>query len=65
MAVREPGTELANSCHVGGSSELSDRQDLLRKTIGLFEDRLATWKIAHPVQADLVNGLIKLEKLAT
>lgn len=40
-------------------------QNHLRKAIHLFEDRLAGWNKAHPVQSDLVNGLVQLEKLAT
>jgi hypothetical protein len=43
----------------------ADSQATLRNAIHLFEDRLAGWNTAHPVQSDLVNGLVRLEKLAT
>jgi hypothetical protein len=54
LAIRQPGTDFAKKC-------LSD----LRGTIAIFEDRIASWNAAHPVQADLCNGLVKLDKLAT
>jgi hypothetical protein len=46
-------------------STVADSQATLRKAIHLFEDRLAGWNTAHPVQSDLINGLVRLEKLAT
>ncbi|WWD17199.1 hypothetical protein CI109_101637 [Kwoniella shandongensis] len=54
LAIREPGTELAAKC-------LED----LRGAIAIFEDRLSTWNTTHPVQADLCEGLLQLEKLVT
>ncbi|WWC89229.1 uncharacterized protein L201_004147 [Kwoniella dendrophila CBS 6074] len=54
LAMRQPGTELADKC-------LTD----LRAVIRVFEDRLSTWNITHPVQADLCEGLVQLEKLIT
>ncbi|KAK4683649.1 hypothetical protein P7C73_g6585, partial [Tremellales sp. Uapishka_1] len=54
LAIRQPGTDLAAKC-------LND----LRGAIAVFEDRIATWNSAHPVQADLCHGLVKLERLAT
>ncbi|KAK8864494.1 hypothetical protein IAR55_001744 [Kwoniella newhampshirensis] len=52
LAIREPGTELAAKC-------LED----LRGAIAIFEDRLTSWITTHPVQADLCEGLLQLEKL--
>nr|XP_018262849.1 uncharacterized protein I303_04334 [Kwoniella dejecticola CBS 10117]OBR85007.1 hypothetical protein I303_04334 [Kwoniella dejecticola CBS 10117] len=54
LAIRQPGTPLAEKC-------LSD----LRGGIRIFEDRLSTWNATHPVQADLCEGLVQLEKLVT
>ncbi|WWD03083.1 hypothetical protein V865_001129 [Kwoniella europaea PYCC6329] len=54
LAIRQPGTEIANKC-------LND----LRGVIRVFEDRLSTWNVTHPVQADLCEGLVQLEKLVT
>ncbi|WVR06955.1 hypothetical protein IAU60_003991 [Kwoniella sp. DSM 27419] len=52
LAIRQPGTELAAKC-----------LDDLRGAIRIFEDRLSTWNQTHPVQADLTEGLVRLEKL--
>ncbi|ORX35799.1 fungal-specific transcription factor domain-domain-containing protein [Kockovaella imperatae] len=54
LAIRQPGTELARRC-----------MDDLRGAIAVIEGRMTAWKNAHPVQADLRDGLIKLEQLAT
>lgn len=54
LAIREPGTELAERC-------LAD----LRSAITIFDDRSSNWNISHPVQGDLSAGLHRLEKLAT
>lgn len=54
LAIREPGTALAERC-------LAD----LRSAIAIFEDRTQNWNILHPVQSDLCTGLVRLEKLAT
>ncbi|WRT66485.1 uncharacterized protein IL334_003444 [Kwoniella shivajii] len=54
LAIRQPGSELADKC-------LTD----LRGALRIFEDRLSTWNITHPVQADLCEGLVQLEKLVT
>nr|XP_019011068.1 uncharacterized protein I206_04376 [Kwoniella pini CBS 10737]OCF49849.1 hypothetical protein I206_04376 [Kwoniella pini CBS 10737] len=54
LAIRQPGSPLAEKC-------LSD----LRGGIRIFEDRLSTWNATHPVQADLCEGLVQLEKLVT
>ncbi|WVQ99585.1 hypothetical protein IAU59_006721 [Kwoniella sp. CBS 9459] len=54
LAIRQPGSALAEKC-----------LDDLRGAISLFEDRLANWNAAHPVQADLCEGLVRLEKLVT
>lgn len=54
LAIREPGTELAERC-------LAD----LRSAIRIFDDRSSNWNVSHPVQGDLSAGLHRLEKLAT
>ncbi|WVW84031.1 hypothetical protein I302_106059 [Kwoniella bestiolae CBS 10118] len=54
LAIRQPGTEIADKC-------LNDLQGVIR----VFEDRLSTWNVSHPVQADLCEGLVQLEKLVT
>ncbi len=54
LAIREPGTQLAERC-------LAD----LRSAITIFDDRSSNWNISHPVQGDLSAGLHRLEKLAT
>ncbi|WVF71283.1 hypothetical protein IAT40_006086 [Kwoniella sp. CBS 6097] len=54
LAIRQPGTPLSAKC-----------LDDLRGAIRLFEDRLTNWNVAHPVQADLCEGLVRLEKLVT
>lgn len=54
LAIREPGTALAERC-------LAD----LRSAITIFEDRTQNWNVLHPVQSDLCTGLVRLEKLAT
>jgi hypothetical protein len=66
LAIRQPGTELARKCLVSMMIpiELTSQADL-RGTIAIFEDRITSWNHAHPVQADLCNGLVKLDKLAT
>jgi len=53
LAIRQPGSDLAKKC-------LED----LRGAITILKDRTATWNTAHPVQADLTDGLLRLEKLA-
>lgn len=54
LALREPGTELAERCLVD-----------LRNAITIFDNRSSNWNITHPVQGDLSAGLHRLEKLAT
>ncbi|BEJ13037.1 hypothetical protein CspHIS471_0302110 [Cutaneotrichosporon sp. HIS471] len=54
LAIREPGTDLAERC-------LSD----LRSAITIFDDRSSNWNVSHPVQGDLSAGLHRLETLAT
>ena len=53
LAIREPHSQLAHKCLAA-----------VKGTIQIFEDRIASWNTAHPVQADLCHGLLKLEKLA-
>lgn len=53
LAIREPGTPLAERC-------LAD----LRSAITIFENRSSNWSISHPVQSDLCSGLHRLENLA-
>jgi len=70
IAIREPSSERGRKCLVRllfetPASIVADKQGTLRNAIHLFEDRLAGWNTAHPVQSDLVNGLVRLEKLAT
>ena len=45
--------------------DLAGLKEDLRGAITVLEDRLASWNTSHPVQGDLCNGLVKLEKLAT
>nr|WVH01926.1 Q5KPI0-CRYNJ expressed protein [Naematelia aurantialba] len=56
LAIRQPGTDLATRC-------IAD----VRGAISVLEDRIKVkdWVAAHPVQADLCNGMIRLERLAT
>ncbi|WVQ80822.1 hypothetical protein IAT38_002929 [Cryptococcus sp. DSM 104549] len=54
LALRQPGTEVAAKC-------LED----LRGAIQIFEDRVQSWNSTHPVQGDLCEGLVQLEKLVT
>lgn len=54
LAIREPGTTLGERC-------LSD----LRRAITNFDDRSPDWMVSHPVQSDLRDGLVKLERLAS
>ncbi|RXK36927.1 hypothetical protein M231_05829 [Tremella mesenterica] len=54
IAIRQPGTPKGQRC-----------LDDLRGAIEMFENRIAKWNSAHPVQADLCRGLVRLEKLAT
>lgn len=76
IAIREPGTDMGKKCLVcdartslvgvnNRGDDVDASQKHLRTAIHLFEDRLAGWNKAHPVQSDLVNGLLRLEKLAT
>jgi hypothetical protein len=39
-------------------------QDDLRGAITILKDRKLNWNTAHPVQADLTSGLLRLEVLA-
>ncbi|KAL7421599.1 hypothetical protein Q5752_003368 [Cryptotrichosporon argae] len=52
MTLREPTSELANTC-----------LDDLRGAITVFKDRQAGWEKAHPAQHDLCQGLLRLERL--
>ncbi|WVQ72452.1 hypothetical protein IAR50_002004 [Cryptococcus sp. DSM 104548] len=52
LALRQPGTELAAKC----TEDLRGAKDI-------FTGRLSTWYSSHPVQSDLCQGIIQLDKL--
>ncbi|ODN94265.1 hypothetical protein L198_05121 [Cryptococcus wingfieldii CBS 7118] len=54
LALRQPGTELAAKC-----------TEDLRGAKEIFAGRLSTWFSSHPVQSDLCQGIIQLDKLVS